>query len=816
MGSCSSSEAESKRSQSHGSSPNSPPPRKKLNESDNEELNNVLTSLKTNQPTALGGKKDISQYKVPDGRETLVVSQEGLTEWPTFLNVQHVKRLDLSHNRIKNIGNDVSTTWSSLDTLNVSYNTFKDVPGVLKTLPNLTTLDMSGNPVRTPKTRTSVVESCGAIAHMKSLSTLLLRECRLDNIPKGVVRSHSITDLDLSNNQSISLGRTDGTGIQSITTLTKLKLIACQYRIIPEPIRDCHSLATLNLSENQIFDFAPLASVPSLESLILSGCQLKLVPHVIAELPQLQHLDVSNNPGIDNWKALLKGTATIKNLVARNCGLTSFPVDWLESKTITSLDVAGNDLSYEALTPLPQSILGKNIEELFLVGNPVTFEPSYRSFDAIVKLPNLKHFSYERWADKKESPQEKSVIYRNRIPAQLCALPLVSLNGVTLKEGLFSPSGSIPKSFKSLLNDGTLKIDIGVEWEHETCLHVDLMKTLSACREFITKDLEISVERYQFYLKYILGSRTPELHPNPNGDESIVPPLDVLFLLYAHVTNPASFAKDMADNNIRIVGHLPYPQVLDYPDFFDPITRSEADIQKPGTPYQISSELWDSEVEAYNQTHKGKNPNPRLSYSWFVKREGPQPKNAVPVCDVDVECSLDLLQEAPRSLAFIDEITAYSNDLIINWHLSRERYLRYFCLNICEPGSVFLPSMGIQGTARVHQCLPKQYKYTVDTYAKGQHMNLELPVNEPDLQYMLDETNAAWKTHFSEEYMTKLAGDANTILAHSPRSPHLGPSRKHSNNVLGTSLKKPHTGDKLKPPGVRFMQGATGSNIRLQ
>eukprot|EP00756_Hemistasia_phaeocysticola_P012610 Hpha_TRINITY_DN15218_c0_g1::TRINITY_DN15218_c0_g1_i1::g.65689::m.65689 len=724
------------------------------------------------RPTLLGGEKDSGGlYKVPESREFLNLSGEDRTEWPTFANTAVVRRLDLSYNRITSLptgGRAPITLWENLESLNLARNSLKDVPAALKELPHLTSLDVSGNVLRR-----SPEEPCSVLPSLSKLKILSIADCRLEVLPRGVTQCSGLQDLDIGGNARIMLERSDGNSISQLRKLEILNLSRTQLRAIPTALGGCTEIHTLDLSEGAMENPAAGAydvlGRMRVKTLLLRNNPrthqgLFGIPPEVARLQTITSLDLSGNR-ITNLD-LLSHMKGLKTLILRTCNLRRLWEPLLKSR-LSSLDLSGNPLTAESIQVLRGTSLSKEIETLILCCDAITFVPKYASMDVIGELPKLQEFWFDVWADKKNAREEKAVIYSSRVPAQLARPRLELLNGV--------PSnfkGTLASSFVSVMKEGSLKLDFDIHWEEETRRHVNLILLFNSMKDWLLDHTAEAVARYRLFLANFQAELQTER-------SVVVPPLDVLYVMYCHVIRPQYFASDMARNNLKLLSRLLYP-VEPEEKWENARPKSGNDIFAPGSRYMYSARLWNDRIAGSGAGW--------LKFEWFVSDAAPPSAKDLEGVGSPLSFELDLEEEMQNAMVFIEDAVQHADALRQHWYFISERYMKFFGLRMLaferarggkeptvpistEIGTPesddpdWVPTLGIMLNAHTHQCIPAQYRHDMLWYA-GRYVGCSPPLGEersPVFQGALKKTSALWEEAYGEEYVSQ---DAK--LARSP------------------------------------------------
>ncbi|KAJ9454770.1 Myosin light chain kinase [Diplonema papillatum] len=218
--------------------------------------------------------------------------------------------------------------------------------------------------------------------------------------------------------------------------------------------------------------------------------------------------------------------------------------------------------------------------------------------------------------------------------------------------------------------------------------------------------------------------------------------------------------------------------------------------------------------------------DPRFRYEWFLKPECTAAETPEGRClpargagGGEAELpqyafGLDHLAELDGALDFVHEVVEHADDLLRNWSVGRDRYLKYFCLHLLDPDAPLVPSMGIQTAAHVHMCAPSQYRHAMQYYCKGKYLPFEAPAALSKSGMTATQvTTQAWLRHFDEEYLSfQMDASALNVVARSPRQ--YSPERPGSNDAKRRrSLLKQAGSVPAIDAKVRFKTGATNSSF---
>ncbi|XP_049883851.1 carboxypeptidase N subunit 2-like [Pectinophora gossypiella] len=379
--------------------------------------------LKPHQPTSvdlsfnpLGSLTKIAP--LPIQHLTLSSCEIESIQGRSFSKLADLVTLDLSYNKIVSLDRQVfegptipgqePQPFAKMRTLNLSHNELHALPqDLFIALPELTTLDLSGNPLRYIDQVTMA-----AVTMLTKLKELNLSSCELETLPEGLFRrQRRLERLDLSANLFTSvpatLGETanlvylrldenpfasldEGTAISKLTSLQELHLnrLSKLQSISEGALGQLESLTSLYLCCNRRLttldpgflmwtDELEVERFPLLQKLHLNNNNLSIISsEYLDRWDRLVEVDVSNNPYtcdchiqwmIDVLVPLLNSTGDASNMVCkRPQEVRGISLDKLSamSKTLTCPDT-------ENLTQHPASdgaiILG------IMIGIFVTF-----------------------------------------------------------------------------------------------------------------------------------------------------------------------------------------------------------------------------------------------------------------------------------------------------------------------------------------------------------------------------------------------------------------------------------------------------------
>ena len=241
------------------------------------------------------------------------------------------------------------------------------LPEELRSLVNLRSIDLSGNPFgKIPE----------LLLEIKQLESLNLNSINLKEIPKEIGQLSNLTELNLRYNQIIQIPEVLG----QLSNLRVLHLFNNQIAQIPEALAQLSNLIELYLGYNQITQIPKaLAQLSNLTVLHLWHNQITQIPEALAQLSKLTELVLSHNQITQLPKALAQ-LSNLTELVLNHNQITQLPDALGQLSNLTELN-----LSHNQITQLPEA-LGKlsNLTQLVLHNNQIAEIP-----EALGKLSNL-------------------------------------------------------------------------------------------------------------------------------------------------------------------------------------------------------------------------------------------------------------------------------------------------------------------------------------------------------------------------------------------------------------------------------------------
>ncbi|XP_014670701.1 PREDICTED: protein flightless-1-like [Priapulus caudatus] len=262
-------------------------------------------------------------------------SQNELEKVPSSLeNAKAILVLNLSHNNISTIPNQLFVNCVDILYLDLSYNKLETLPPQLRRLINLQTLVLDNNPMEHFQLR-----QLPALTELTSLSMRNTQRTN-SNIPEKLDALVNLIELDLSYNE---MNRVPD-GLFSMCNLKRLNLGHNRIREIGSGIEVWSKMEVLNVSWNKMNAFPPqLCKLTCMKRLYLNSNEVDFegIPSGIGKLHQLEVFMAADN----NLEMIPEGLCRcgkLQRLILNNNRLVTLPEAVHLLTELKTLDVRNN------------------------------------------------------------------------------------------------------------------------------------------------------------------------------------------------------------------------------------------------------------------------------------------------------------------------------------------------------------------------------------------------------------------------------------------------------------------------------------------
>ena len=266
--------------------------------------------------------------------------------------------------------------------LNLADQNLQTVPREILEMPNLISLDLSGNAIKS-------LEGVD-FSSLKKLQYLEMADNQLREIPEDFIQNLPVQELILLNLNSNSLRAIP----ESINRLTFLEeLLLANNKLQNLPALRFKFLKRLRIDRNGLDQFPQtLLRLVKLESLNLNGNNIAAIPPEIQQLKRLRLLNIGDNQLQDipdlsllrrlrtliiDWNNYTDPNATFAQVVqirgleilsAENCGIEQIPTSIKRMRQLRELSLINNKILH-----IPQALNQlKRLEKLWLNGNLIS------------------------------------------------------------------------------------------------------------------------------------------------------------------------------------------------------------------------------------------------------------------------------------------------------------------------------------------------------------------------------------------------------------------------------------------------------------
>ncbi|XP_073492479.1 protein flightless-1 homolog isoform X2 [Aquarana catesbeiana] len=344
-----------------------------------------------------------------DDLSVLDLSYNQLAECPRELeNAKNMLVLNLSHNSIDNIPNQLFINLTDLIYLDLSDNKLDSLPPQMRRLVHLQTLILNNNPLMHAQLR--------QLPAMVALQTVHLRNTQRtqSNLPTSLEGLTNLSDVDLSMND---LSRVPEC-LYTLANLKRLNLSSNQIDELSLCIDQWAQLETLNLSRNQLTSLpSAICKLSKLKKLYLNSNKLDFdgIPSGIGKLGSLEEFMASNN-NLELIPESLCRCGKLRKLVLNKNRLVTLPETVHFLPDLEVLDVRENPSLVMPPKPADRTSEYYNIDfslqnQLRLAGaSPATVAAAAAAGGSTPKDPSARRMRLRRRKDSTQDDQAKQVL----------------------------------------------------------------------------------------------------------------------------------------------------------------------------------------------------------------------------------------------------------------------------------------------------------------------------------------------------------------------------------------------------------------------
>jgi Leucine-rich repeat (LRR) protein len=287
-------------------------------------------------------------------------ADEHLDDDEKFWEIVPITRIDLSHNAIPVLPEDIERYAESLEQLRLRENQLQALPRGLYKCNQLKHLDISMN---------SLVDLQSEIGNLTELRELIAFDNSLKQIPPTLTSCERLHTLELQNNRidAFLTEGPDAARMQRLHNLSRLILSSNRLHMLPNSFAEMTSLTFLDLKKNQLESLPSFKAMNRLTYLDISQNSLESFPQLPTD-SSLDRLHMNNNRIKSiNLAELLNLKDSLTELHIHDNQLSEIPYDIGLMRCMKLLDVCNNNVN-----DLPAS-LGwiDSLNRLAVDGNPI-------------------------------------------------------------------------------------------------------------------------------------------------------------------------------------------------------------------------------------------------------------------------------------------------------------------------------------------------------------------------------------------------------------------------------------------------------------
>ncbi|KAJ1476773.1 hypothetical protein T484DRAFT_1823813 [Baffinella frigidus] len=266
--------------------------------------------------------------------------------------VVQLAKLDLSHNELRHLPEELFEALDSLQTLHVGNNGLSELPSSLQRCKILARINLQHNAFQRLPSFIGALEGLvhvnldhnaltrlpDALCDLVLVETLTCPFNQLAALPERLGRMRALTKLDASSNALAALPASIG----DLASLSELEVGHNRLSALPEAMARLGALVRLDCRENALSGAGGIPASPRLAELLLGFNRLQMLPRGLP--PSLSVLDVRDNLLVEVDEVELLPLVRLKTLDLRNNELSRLPPRLGLMTSLSALLLEGNPL----------------------------------------------------------------------------------------------------------------------------------------------------------------------------------------------------------------------------------------------------------------------------------------------------------------------------------------------------------------------------------------------------------------------------------------------------------------------------------------
>ena len=301
--------------------------------------------------------QDIYFFELAGLTGTLYFDNKDISDAQGIQYCTGITGLSMQNNNLTSMPDFTYTT--GLTNISLQYNDFTEFPMGLCNAPNLSSVNLSNNPIASVD---------AGISAFSSLDKLWLESCSFSSFPTELTTLPNLTELRLNDNDLGSIPP----GINSLNDLRVLYLNDTGLSSLPSQLYTMSSIKTLSLDDNSLDSLSTaISGMNHLEYLMISRNNLEELPEELFELSSFISL-IANENSLYSLPDNIGACCAIEQITARQNRITRLPANIGDASNLYLLDVMVN-----RIRKLPSSFDDKaydfiNVEFNFIDMTPGT------------------------------------------------------------------------------------------------------------------------------------------------------------------------------------------------------------------------------------------------------------------------------------------------------------------------------------------------------------------------------------------------------------------------------------------------------------